>query len=241
MKLYLGNRSYSSWSLRVWLLMDALAMPFEEELIGFDDLQETSPFKQRTRALSPAGKVPIVQDGAITVWDSLAIVEYLAERYPDKPVWPTSHAQRALARSACAHLHSSYLSVRGLLPMNIGVDLTTVGQALAGHAALQRELHELFALWQALVQHSEGPFLFGQFGAVDAFFAPYLFRFSSYGIALPAALWPYRDALMAFPSLRNWAERAAQEYTFVPAEEPYRTITGGTIQLHLAALDGTDR
>jgi len=241
MKLYIGNKNYSSWSLRVWLLMNVLKLPHDEVLIKFDDLQESSTFKQRTRTLAPAGKVPILQDDSVIVWDSLAIVEYLAERHPGMGVWPAGQADRAMARSICAHVHSGCLLIRSLLPMNIGVQLAEVGEALAGHVGLQQELDELFSLLKSLLSRHEGPYLFGVFSAADAFIAPFLFRFHTYAIALPSALVAYQRAILALPSIKAWATQAADEYVFVPVEEPYRRTVDGMIHVDLGALANTVR
>ena len=169
--LYIANKNYSSWSLRPWVLMREFSLPFREHLVPFGGSIDPAAFRQ----FSPTGKVPCLVDGPITVWDSLAITEYLAERHAG--VWPTDTAARAFARCAAAEMHSGYFALRNTCPMNCGLRVTLNPIA----ADLARELERLDALWSEGLDRFGGPFLAGgSFGAVDAFYAPVAFRVLTY-------------------------------------------------------------
>ncbi|MEJ7137366.1 glutathione S-transferase family protein [Amphibiibacter pelophylacis] len=204
--LYIANKNYSSWSLRPWALMRALDIPFEERLVPFVQPGEPSPFA----AFSPTGKVPCLvddtPDGPITVWDSLAIAEYLAESHPG--VWPTHPAARAFARCASAEMHSGFATLRNVCGMNCGVRVELAPPSVA----LQADLARLDALWQQGLDHFGGPWLAGSaFGAVDAFFAPVAFRVQTYGLVLKPAAQAYAQRLLDHPVLRDWYDQALAE------------------------------
>jgi len=226
LKLLIGNKNYSSWSMRPWVLMKALNLPFEERALRFD-FSPGSAFYQEVRAVAPTGKVPVLIDNGLAIWDSLAIVEYLAERFPNHGIWPADRAQRARARTLCAEMHSGFGALRSLCPMNIDADLATVGQRLmASEAGLQADVARISQLWTDAVQESGGPFLFGGFCAADAFFAPVVMRATRYGLPLPAAAQAYAKRLEAHPAVQAWVEAALAEKDFLDFEEPYRDVSG---------------
>ena len=198
LRLVIGAKNYSSWSLRAWLALEQTAAPYEEILISF-----ASPdWRDQIRRHSPAGKVPFLIDGTLGIRDSLAIVEYLAEKFPGAGLWPKEPAARALARSAAAEMHSSFGALRSSMPMDLQENAPGKGhtpEALADAARvheLWRECRERFG--------SGGPYLFGAFSAADCFYAPVVFRFLSYGVALDATARAYCDAIAAHPSVARW-------------------------------------
>jgi glutathione S-transferase len=196
--LYIANKNYSSWSLRPWVLMRELAIPFHEKLVPFG----SGAFQ----AFSPTGKVPCLVDGAITVWDSLAITEYVAERYP--AVWPAQPATRAWARSAAAEMHSGFSALRNQCGMNCGIRVKMNGM----DPGLRKELSRLEALWADGMSRFGGPFLAGaRFGAVDAFFAPVAFRIQTYDPPLGADARRYAAMLLGLPAMDAWYAAALTE------------------------------
>ena len=198
-QLYIANKNYSSWSLRPWVLMRQLDIPFEERLAPFGGPEDFFGF-------SPSGKVPCLIDGKMVVWDSLAIVEYLAERFPH--VWPADAAVRAWARCAAAEMHSSFFDLRGTCTMNCGVRV----QLTAFPAGLKNDLARLDALWNEGLSRHGGPFLTGPaFTAVDAFFAPVAFRIQTYGLVLSAPALHYAEHLRALAPMQNWYATALAE------------------------------
>ena len=202
MQLYIANKNYSSWSLRPWLTLTELGIGFEEKLVPFDGATNWDRF----RAFSPNGRVPCLVDGETRVWESLAIVEYLAEREPR--VWPEAAPARAWARSAAAEMHAGFATLRGRCPMNVGLRMR-----LAAHPPeLQHDLARVDELWRDGLQRFGGPFLGGaRFGAVDAFFAPVVFRIQTYGLAVSADAQAYAARLLALPSLARWQREALIE------------------------------
>jgi len=202
MQLYIANKNYSSWSLRPWVLMTELQIPFEEKLHPF--LQGSSYTSFRT--FSPSGKVPCLVDGDIVVWDSLAIAEYLAEKEPR--VWPQDGIARAWARSAAAEMHSGFGTLREHCGMSCGLRV----QLHQVTADLQRDLTRLSELWNEGLKRFGGPFLAGKtFTAVDAFFCPVAFRIQTYGLKLDDASLQYAERLLALRSMRSWYEAALAE------------------------------
>lgn len=200
--LFIANKNYSSWSLRPWVLMETLGIPFEERVVPFGQ----GPGGHDFRKFAPNGKVPCLHDGATVVWDSLAIVEYLAERHAG--IWPEDAGSRAFARSAVAEMHSGYPDLRGTCGM-------TCGQRVRLHridTGLREDLQRLQEVWQDGLSHFGGPFLAGPtFGAIDAFFAPVAFRIQTYGLELGNAAMEYADRLLAVPAMRRWYEAALAE------------------------------
>ena len=201
-ELYIGNRNYSSWSLRPWALMRALSIPFVEHVMPFDPGTSWSKF----RAFSPSGKVPCLVDGTSVVWDSMAIAEYLAERHAG--VWPRDPLARAWARSAAAEMHAGFAALRQRCSMNCGVRVRLAGIP----PALQRDLDRVDELWSEGLRRFGGPFLAGPaFTAVDAFYAPVAFRVRTYGLQLSEGSAAYARRLLALPAMREWDAAALAE------------------------------
>jgi glutathione S-transferase len=201
-RLYIANKNYSSWSLRPWVLMGELAIPFDERLVPFATGSNWDPF----RAFSPTGKVPCLHDEDTVVWDSLAIAEYLAERH--RGVWPEDAVARAWARSGAAEMHSGFAVLRDRCSMNCGirVALEEIPEALT------RELERLTELWDEGIRRFGGPFLAGRsFTAVDAFFAPVAFRVRTYGLTLEPTAASYTERLLSLPSMQRWHAEAVAE------------------------------
>ena len=223
MQLYIGNKNYSSWSLRPWLLMTQAGIAFEEKRLRLD-WTDDSPFKRSLLALAPTGRVPLLIDDGFAVWDSLAIAEYLAERFPDKRLWPADRLQRARARCLCAEMHSGFGTLRTLFPMNVEADLREHGpRQLAEHPDGGRDLARLDAMWDEALGLSDGPFLFGEFGIVDAYFAPICSRAATYGLPLGPRASAYAERIRALPAFTAWAEAARAEHDWIADDEPYRT------------------
>jgi glutathione S-transferase len=223
MQLYIGNKNYSSWSLRAWLLMTQMAIPFAEHRLSLS-WDEGSSFKKTLLALAPSGRVPLlIDDDGFAVWDSLAITEYLAERYPGKPIWPADHRQRARARSLCAEMHSGFQAVRNRCPMNIEASLPEIGARCATEwPDVAADLHRIDTMWSEQIGASGGPFLFGAFSAVDAFYAPVCARIRTYALPLGAAASAYVERVHALPAMQAWCGAARDEHEFVEDDEPYR-------------------
>jgi glutathione S-transferase len=215
-ELYIANKNYSSWSLRAWLLMRELDVPFTEHLVRFGD----SSAWQRFGTLSPSGKVPCLMDGRIRIWDSLAIAEYLAERHA--AVWPAARVARAFARSAAAEMHSGFTELRNRCPMSCGVRIRLHDTS----TALLRELARIESLWSDGISEFGGPFLAGaSFTAVDAFFAPVAFRVQTYGLPLKFVGSAYVAHLLSLSALREWYADAVQEsFRDEPHEEEIARI-----------------
>lgn len=214
--LYLGNKNYSSWSLRPWLALRQLDIPFREARIPLYQPDSAS----RLLAVSPSGKVPALKDGELVVWDSLAIGEYLAERFPEHGLWPSNARLRAEARSVSAEMHAGFAALRSQMPMNLRASLPGCGhtpEVLADIARIQ-------AIWQGLRQrHSQhGDFLFGPFSYADAMFAPVVCRLHTYGVALDGVAGRYADTLLALPALQAWYADACAESEVIAQAEPYR-------------------
>src|SRR5438876_12308414 len=179
MQLYIGNKNYSSWSLRAWLLLRQAGIAFDEVPLRLS-FNGDSDFKRALAAVSPAGRVPVLVDDGFAVWDTLAIAEYLAERHPEKQLWPADRLQRARARSLCAEMHSGFGALRNRCPMNIEASLPEVGaRAEREWPDVMADLRRIDAMWSEQLAASGGPFLFGAFGAVDAFYAPVCSRITT--------------------------------------------------------------
>ncbi|RZJ07488.1 MAG: glutathione S-transferase family protein [Rubrivivax sp.] len=223
MKLYIGNKNYSSWSMRSGVLLAAFGIPFEEVKLRFD----FTPGSQWYRVIStitPTQRVPVlVEDDGFTVWDTLAIAEYIADRHPEKAVWPRDAKARARARSLCAEMHAGFSRLRTACPMNIEVFFPEIGARLwAEDEALRADVARLDAAWSDALKTSGGPFLFGDFSAADAYFAPVAVRLSRFGLPVSEAAATYRDALLAHPAVEDWVAESRQEKDFIPEDEPYR-------------------
>lgn len=231
LELLIGNKNYSSWSMRPWVLMTELGIPFTERALRFD-FQPGSPFRQAVDAVSPAGQVPVLllkgeaaDGGDFAVWDSLAIVEALAERFPEAGVWPADARARARARSNVCEMHAGFGALRSACPMNIEAALPEVGrEQWASNEGLRANVARIEAMWaDALATHG-GPFLFGaRFTAADAFYAPVAMRFLTYGLPLSDTARGYVERLCATASVSRWMAEARAEHHWVPEDEPYRS------------------
>jgi glutathione S-transferase len=231
LSLFIGNKNYSSWSMRPWVLLTQAGIPFQEKLVRFDSFAPDSAFKQALAGLSPTGKVPVLVDDsaslpggqALAVWDTLAIAEYAAERFPHLQLWPANPALRAHARSVCAEMHSGFGALRSHFPMNIEARLPQIGTlVLRDHAAVRADLQRIVSLWSELLQTHGGPLLFGTFSVADAYFAPVVMRLVTYGVPVPPAVQAYIDTVCALPGVRAWIDGALAEADFLDFEEPYR-------------------
>jgi len=199
--LHIGNKNYSSWSLRPWALMTELAIPFEEVNHVFG-----AGFARSIAGKSPTNRVPVLHHEGRVIWDSLAIVEYLADRHGG--VWPTDAAARAWARCAAAEMHSGFQALRNTCGMNCGVRVKLHGMP----EALAKDVARVAELWSEGLERFGGPFLAGRdFGGVDAFFCPVAFRVQSYGLELPEPAAAYARRLLAAPSMKRWYEAALAE------------------------------
>jgi glutathione S-transferase len=216
MKLVIGNKNYSSWSLRPWLLMRHAGIDFEEVQVRLS----VDSFAAEIARHSPAGKVPVLVDGDISVWDTLSIAEYLAKRFPEKALWPAGRAESAYARSICAEMHAGFTNLRSQLPMNV----TAVLPGCGWNVAVQRDVDRIAQIWSDLrARHGDaGPFLFGAFTIADAYFAPVVSRFATYGIRLPDAAKAYADFMLELPAMQAWIAAAREERDFLADDEPYR-------------------
>jgi glutathione S-transferase len=214
LKLLIGNKNYSSWSLRPWLAMKVAGIDFEETLIALD----APDFKARVTALSGgAGRVPVLIDGDTRVWESLAILEYLAERFPPAGLWPAQERARAHARAIAAEMHAGFAPLRRHLPMNVRrpVKARTLDAAAAADAA---RIDAIFSACRAQFG-AGGPFLFGAFSAADAMYAPVVWRFHTYAVGVSPAVAAYMRAVLALPASIEWREAARREPWVLPADE----------------------
>jgi len=224
MQLFIGNKNYSSWSMRPWVLLREFEIPFEEVLVRFDSFDASSSFKKRIGTVSGAGKVPVLVDGSLVVWDTLAIAEYLAEKCPALALWPRDSALRARARSVCAEMHSGFGALRSHFGMNIEASLPEVGaRVLAAEPAVAADLARIAALWRDALATSGGPFLFGDYSIADAYFAPVVMRIRTYALPVAAPLAAYAERVVASAGVAAWMRDALAEQDFLAFEEPYRT------------------
>jgi glutathione S-transferase len=197
MLLVIGNKNYSSWSLRPWIAMKVFDFAFDEKRIPLD----RAATKDEILGHSPAGKVPVLVDGQTTVWDSLAILEYLAEK--NLRLWPSRPAERARARAISAEMHSGFPQLRNHMSMNVRKRYPGKGRT----AEVATEIQRILEIWNA----AQKPFLFGPFSAADAMYAPVVLRFRTYDVELPGASRAYADEMLALPAMREWIEAAERE------------------------------
>lgn len=205
LRLVIGSKNFSSWSLRAWLALEHVGAPYEEVFISFGD----PDWREQIKRVSPSGKVPFLIDGSLGIWDSLAIVEYLHEKFHAAKLWPRDPAARAVARSAAAEMHSGFTALRQNMPMDIQTSAPGKGhtpEALADAARVQE-------IWrECRTRHGTGsPYLLGAFSAADCFYAPVVFRFLSYGVPLDATARAYCDAMLAHPAVAKWRAAALKE------------------------------
>ena len=209
--LVIGTKALSSWSLRPWLLLAHYQVPFNETLLQFDDAYSTPPtsaFKDQVAALSPTGKVPALHDQGQIIWDSLAICEYVNERFLDGVAWPADIAVRGLARAVVAEMHSGFASLRQQMPMNV----LREPQAIEASEATQADIRRICALWRELLGRFGGPFLFGEFSIADCFYAPVATRFRSYAVAVGAIERGYIESIYQLPALHDWIAQARMSH-----------------------------
>ena len=224
-KLYIGNKNYSSWSMRPWVLLKQAGIPFEEVRVRFDSFDADSEFKRVIGPVSPTGKVPVLVDGDLVVWDTLAIAEYVAETWPDKQLWPQDAKARARARSVCAEMHSGFTALRSHCPMNIEASLPDIGRLIwRDKADVRADVSRLCGLWsELLAAQPAGGLLFGDFTIADAYFAPVCMRINTYGLPVPADLAAYVARVSALPGVKAWIADALAEHDFIDFDEPYRS------------------
>ena len=215
MKLVIASKNYSSWSMRPWVLMRELGVAFEEHVLALDQ-NPGSPFRVTLAGLTPAGKVPVLMaDDGRVIWDSMAIVETLHEMFPTHGIWPTDPGQRARARSLVAEMHSGFETLRKVCPMHIDADLRELGaKEWKKREALRADVAALTQRWTNALQASGGPYLFGAFCAVDAFYAPVATRFRTYGLPVSDIAEDYVDRLWQTPSVQTWVREARAENHF---------------------------
>jgi len=211
MKLLIGNRNYSTWSLRPWLVLRHFEIPFEDEVLQLSG----TGWREKLAARSPTAKVPVLLDGELVVPETIAIIEYLADGFPDKAIWPQDRADRALARAAAAEMHAGFSGLRTHAPMNLRashpgkVDLD----------AVRKDLHRVEELWGGLLTRSGGPYLFGEFSAADAMFAPLATRLRTYELPVSDVAGRYVEAIYALPAFQAWLTLALQEPWIVDDDE----------------------
>jgi len=223
LKLYIGNKNYSSWSMRPWVLMKQVGIAFDEVMVRFDDFTPASRFKQTMEKLSASSRVPVLVDRGLVIWDSLAIVEYLAEQFPEHSLWPEDREARALARSVCAEMHSGFGALRSACPMNIEASLPEIGAlVLRDKAEVRNDLARIDHMWSSLLLRFGGPMLFGRYSIADAYFAPVVMRIRTYGLPVSELVADYLGESLRCEGLVAWVADALAENDFRDFEEPYR-------------------
>jgi glutathione S-transferase len=220
MKLVIGNKVYSSWSLRPWIVMKAFGIPFEETVV---QLRDTST-RDRILAHSPSGKVPALIDDGVTVWDSLAIVEYLADKFPSHAIWPKDHVAKVHARCVSAEMHSGFAALRNACSMNV----TRRFKARDRGAAVAADVARVTQIWrdarETFGASTGKPFLYGDFSAADGMYAPVVTRFHSYSIAVDPVSQAYMDAVLSHPAYKAWLAGAVAETWGLDNGEDAETI-----------------
>jgi glutathione S-transferase len=211
--LLIGNKNYSSWSLRPWIAMKVAGIPFEEQVISLD----AADFKQRVHKISAAGKVPALADGETQVWESLAILDYLAEKFPHAGLWPAEARARAHARSIAAEMHSGFTPLRRHFPMNVRRPV----RPREPTAEAAENINRIDAMWTDCRSRcgQAGPFLFGAFGAADAMYAPVVSRFHTYAVDVSPVARAYMAAVMSLPAWADWCAAAREEPWVLPSDE----------------------
>ena len=211
--LVIANKNYSSWSMRPWVLLRARGIPFDERMLKF----ESQAWRDQIGRLSPTGLVPVLWEGepgkGFATWDTIAIAERLNELHPERGIWPSDARLRAQARSIAAEMHGGFRALRGAMPMNIRGSFPGKGM----NPDVARDIERISALWA----RAQGPFLFGEFCAADAFFAPVATRFVTYAVPVSGVARTYQQALLASPAVQAWSADARREIEFYAADEPY--------------------
>jgi glutathione S-transferase len=213
--LVIANKNYSSWSMRPWTLLRGREIPFQERMVKF----ESQDWRDSIGKLSPSGLVPVLWEGepgrAFATWDTLAIAERLHELFPRHGVWPADSEQRARARAAAAEMHAGFRALRGAMPMNIRSRYPGKGM----NDGVAKDIARIGAIWA----QAKGPYLFGEFSAADAFYAPIATRFVTYAVELKGAAQKYQRTLLDSPAVKAWSVDAVKETEFVAEDEPYAT------------------
>jgi glutathione S-transferase len=212
MLLVIGNKNYSSWSFRPWIAMKTAGIAFDEQVISLND----PDFKQRVLAVSRNGKVPGLDDDGVQVWESLAILEYLAEKFPQAALWPSDPRPRAHARAIAAEMHAGFPALRRECPMNFWRPVKRRDLSSEASANVAR----IDAIWADCRARFGGPFLFGEFGAADAMYAPVVSRFHTYAVEVSPRSRAYMEAVMGLPAWREWEQAALKEPWVLPEDEP---------------------
>ena len=212
--LVIGNKNYSSWSLRPWIAMRALDIPFDDVVISLD----AADFRSRVLKFSGTGKVPVLIDGDVHIWESLAILEYLHEKFPHAGIWPNDHAARAYARSIASEMHAGFTPLRRACPMNFWRPVKARDLA----PEVKENVRRIDAMWSESRARfgANGPFLLGRFCAADAMYAPVVSRIHTYAIEVSAPSRQYMEAVMALPAWQEWKEAALKETWVLPEDEP---------------------
>lgn len=215
MHLTIGNKLYSTWSMRPWLVLSAFGIPFEEMVISLSD----ADFKARVMAISPAGKVPILEDDGVVVWETLAIIEYLAERFPEHAIWPRDVAARAHARAVSNEMHAGFTALRGACPMNLGKRFANKDRG----EGVTRDVARIEQIWSEARSRfgasAGGPFLYGAFSAADAMYAPVVARLDGYSVPVSEASEAYMAAVQAHPAYVSWRTAGLAEPWIVDEDE----------------------
>ncbi|MDH5331157.1 MAG: glutathione S-transferase family protein [Aquincola sp.] len=223
LQLVIGNKNYSSWSMRPWVLMRHFGIAFQEVKLRFDFAPGSDFYRELSRH-TPTGKVPVLLIDGFAVWDTLAIAETVADLHPGHAIWPREPMQRARARSLCAEMHAGFGALRDHCPMNIEARLPEVGaRVMAEQAGVRADLARIDAMWSQQLAASGGPFLFGGFSAADAYFAPVASRIRTYSLPISVCSQSYVERLWVAPGVSHWVADALAERDFLDFEEPYRT------------------
>ena len=211
MKLIIGNKNYSSWSLRPWLVLKHSGIPFDEQQV----MLSGEGWREKLRKVSPSGRVPVLIDSGVTIPESLAIIEYLNDKYPAKGVWPSDRIKRAQARAIAAEMHGGFSALRNLAPMNLRA--SHPGRVDAD--AVADDLRRIERIWGELTDDSGGPYLFGKFTAADAMFAPVATRIRTYALPVAEVAGEYVEAIYALPAFQEWLAAALKEPWIVEDDE----------------------
>lgn len=209
--LYIGNKNYSSWSFRPWIALAAAGIAFEEKLIPFDFPAGNPAIK----AVSPSGRVPLLVDGETRIWESLAIIEYAAELYPEAGIWPADRGARGVARAISMEMLAGFRALRNACPMN----MRRPAQPLDVADDVRSDIARIVAIWREMLTRSGGPFLFGGFTGADAMYAPVVSRFATYQLVADPDMLAYMAAMQNHPAWRRWQEAALSETWIVPEDE----------------------
>jgi len=215
MKLYIGNKNYSSWSFRVWLTMHVKGISFNEDLRKFDVENDYADFFE----FSPTGKVPILEDDGNTIWESLSILEYLADKYPEKNLWPQNLQDKTYARCIANEMHAGFMALRAACPMNMRRKIESIDI----DAGVIKDIKRIEYIWQDCLNKSGGPFLFGDYSIADGMFAPIVNRFWIYKLSDHPYVKKYSDTMMSIPAWQAWAKDSADESWVVDIDEVYRS------------------